>query len=421
MPKKTNGKEVAILLTDMVGYSMLTQHMPPEEIRDFIVAYYQQLHSLLMVEEFQPLTIEPSAGDGAIIIFEKREENSKEELCSRALQAAIACNRAIDLGVIPATRMGLFLGDITEAKLGDRLHKFGASFAVANRLEELCGYYDTTILMDREVARKQHIGKEYIVAVGKVTPNNFTSPFNLFTIMKPGLGICPHDVDDKELMDFIRLKNEAIDLFCGNLMTGLKPDFPLVRELLSRAQNHYIKMIGKRDVATDRILEYIREFPFPEHDFKFTGMKVGSKKGNLIGAQLFHLSKQLLRAIDLDLYNALVVNTDWEQCFKLEWRKKDEVIVTVGDPADGIYYLDSGKAHAVDSDGNVLAFFTEGSIFGEMAYYNKEKKRSATVIADSNVVLRKVSNEDFEKLPIIKSIFYRLAQRRRGDQRPFLN
>lgn len=412
-------KEVVILLTDMVRYSALTQRMRPEEIRDFIVTYYEQLHTLLHVEEFQPLSIDPSAGDGAVIIFEKRAENSVEELCTRALQASMRCSEAMDGGKIPATRMGLFLGDIIEARLGDRVHKFGASFAVASRLEELCGYYDTQILMDREVARNQLKDREYIVTIGKVTPKNFSSPFNLFSIMKPGTGLYPENTDHDRLMEFIGLKNEAMELFCGNLLTGQRPDFPKVRERLRNAQRMFIHMTGRRDLATDRILEYIREFPFPEHDFKYTGIKIGEKKGNPLGIRLFHLSKQLLRAIDQDLYNALVVDTDWENYFLLEWCKKGENIVTAGDPADGIYYIDSGSARAVDARGNVLAVFTEGSIFGEMAYYNKEKRRSATVVADSDVVLRKVSNEDFEKLPTIKKLFYRLAKKREEQELPF--
>lgn len=412
-------KEVVILFTDMVQYSKLTQHMVPSEIRDFIIDYYEGLLSILMIDDFQPLTIDPSAGDGAIIIFEKRDSGSIRELCSRALKAAITCSYSIKNGQLPPTRMGLFLGEIIEAKLGSTIHKFGSSFAVASRLEELCGFYDTQILMDREVARNQDKEQENILAIGKITPKNFSSPFNLFSIFKPGFGKCPENVDRKNLKRFIAIKNEAIDKFCGNLLTGEKPDFPKVRESLRIAQELYIDIIGQRDTATDRILEYIREHPFPESDFHRTGMKIGEKKGSSLGIRLFHLSKQLMRAIDPELYDVLVVNTEWEQFFKLEWRKKGENIVNIGDEADGIYYIDSGSAQAVDSEGNVRAFFTEGSIFGEMAYYNKEKKRSATVTAVSDVVLRKISNSDFEKLPTIKKIFYRLAKRRTDEELPY--
>lgn len=419
MQKDNVTKEVVILLTDMEQYSRLTQHMRPEEIRDYIIAYYQEFQSVVLADEFQPVSVDPSAGDGAVIVFEKRAQGSVEELCTRALQAAIRCNIAIDEGRIPATRMGLFLGDIIEAQLGPRVHRFGSAFAVASRLEELCGYYDTHILMDREVARNQLQEREYIIAIGKVTPKNFTTPFNLFSILKPGVGKCPGDVDQQRLRQYISIKNEAMDLFCGNLLIGLEPDFPAVRQKLTEAQRQFYALLGRTDLATERILEYIREFPYPEMDFKYTGVKIGEKKGNALGYRLYHLSKQLLRAIDPDLYLALVADTDWEHYFQLEWCKKGNAIVTRGDAADGIYYIDSGMAQAVDADGGVIAVFTEGSVFGEMAYYNKEKRRSATVIAQTDMVLRKISHEDFEKLPVIKNLFYRLARKRKDGDIPY--
>jgi len=38
--------------------------------------------------------------------------------------------------------------------------------------------------------------------------------------------------------------------------------------------------------------------------------------------------------------------------------------------------------------------------------------RNATVVANSDVVLRKISGEDFEKLPVIKKIFKKIAEQR---------
>ncbi len=409
-------KEVVILFTDMVQYSRLTQEMRPEEICDFITDYYRQLKNICSNHAYHPITLVPSAGDGCVIILEKREGQGNKELCRRALAVALACNRAIDEKIIPATRMGLFLGDIIEAQVDDTLHRFGSSFAVASRLEELCGYYGTSILMDREMARRQPDDFKYIVSVGKVTPKNFTHPYNLFTVIVPGVGNYTREMDGELLEKFVRLKNEAMELFSGNLLTGKKPDFPKAREILAEAQRCHVHLTGRHDVACDRIIEYIREFPFPETDFEFNGIRLDAKKGDKLGMRLFHLSKQLLRVIDLDLYNALVVHTEWENYFQLAWCEKGDVIVAKGDTADGIYYIDTGFAHAEDEDGNVIAHFTDGNIFGEMAYYNQEKVRNATVIADSDVVLRKVTNEDFERLPMIKRLFKRLAERRQGVQ-----
>ncbi len=412
-------KEVVIMLTDMVQYSRLTHNMRPEEIRNFIIDYHSHINTILFKEEYQPLTIDPSAGDGAIVIFDKGSCGTKENICNRALQSSMEMAEAIELGHLPPTRMGLFLGDIIEARLGDRIHKFGSSFAVASRLEELCGYFGTSILMDREVARIQSVEKKYLVTIGKITPKNFSTPFNLFSIFKPGINGCPRDVDEVKLEDFINLKNEAMELFAGNQLTGVKPDFPSVRTMLNIAQGLFLEMVGVNDLATERILEYIRETPYPDTDFEKTGMRLEGKKGNPLGSRLFHLSKQLLRAIDPELHQVLVENTEWEKQFRLEWRKKGEAVVKINEPADGVYYIDSGSANALDEYGNVRATFKEGSIFGEMAYFTKDKRRNASVIAGTDLVIRKVTNADLDRFPVIKRIFERLAKGRKEKKLPY--
>ncbi len=52
-----------------------------------------------------------------------------------------------------------------------------------------------------------------------------------------------------------------------------------------------------------------------------------------------------------------------------------------------------------------------------MAYYNEERVRNATVIADSSVILRKVSHEDFDKMEVVKKIFSRLAEKRMREKK----
>jgi CRP-like cAMP-binding protein len=141
------------------------------------------------------------------------------------------------------------------------------------------------------------------------------------------------------------------------------------------------------------------------------------KKRDSLGDRLFHLSKQLLKAMNHDIYHALVVDTAWEQLFKLEWHSKGSVIIRIGDEPDGIYYLDTGTAKTYDSGQQLLSTMEEGDIFGEMAYFGDERKRTATVIADSDVVVRKISTEDFGKLPAIIEIFQKIADARKEKLR----
>ena len=408
-------REVVILMTDMVRYSRISSGMTPEEIRDFLIDYHGRIHDIIHQEESLPFEIEPSAGDGCLVIFDKRPGEDRAGICTRALAAALRMAKAIGDGRLASTRMGILLGPITEAQLGTRMAKFGASFAVANRLEELCGHFGTDLLMDREVARYQRGFGKYLVTIAKISLTSVLHPMNIFTLYKPGIQNCPAHVDEGGLSQFIQMKNDAMEFFSGNLLLGIEPDFPRVREELLLAQKYFKELTGKEDVGTERILEYIRETPFPADDFDQRGMKLMEKKRDSLGERLFHLSKELLRAMNPGFYHALVVDTEWERYFRLEWCKKGATIIKIDSVPDGIYYLDSGTVLAFNGEGELLATMTAGAIFGEMAYFGKEQKRTATVTAKTDVVLRRISTADFNKLPVIIEIFERIAKARQRE------
>ncbi|MDO8946807.1 MAG: cyclic nucleotide-binding domain-containing protein [Desulfocapsaceae bacterium] len=415
MLKNGPEREVVILMTDMIQYSLISSGMKPVEIRDFLIDYHCRINDLIYREGSLPLEIEPSAGDGSLVIFDKRPGEDCSGVCTRAVEVALRMAEAITDGTLAPTRMGIFLGHIIEAKLGTRMAKFGASFAVANRLEELCGHFGTHLLMDREVARYQKGFETNLVNIGKISLTSVLHPMNIFTIYRPGIQNCPAEVDEAKLLKFIQMKNEAMEHFSGNLLLGVKPDFPRVREKLLAAQKYFTELAGREDVGIERILEYIRETPFPASDFDQRGMKLLEKKRDSLGERLFHLSKELLRAMNSDFYHVLVVDTNWERYFKLEWCNKGDTIIQIDSVPDGIYYLDSGTAEVFNSNGELLSTLEAGTIFGEMAYFGREKKRTASVRAKTDTVLRKISTEDFEKLPVIIQIFKRIAMARRQE------
>lgn len=406
-------REVVILMSDMVGYSQATAHMRPDEVRDFIIRYHKAIGQLVGRPEAEPVEIEPLAGDGALMVFDLLPGEGRSAVCCRALRAAVRVAHAVAKGQLPPTRMGLYLGDIIEASLGARKVKFGSSFAVATRLEELCDYFGTCLLMDREVAHSQNGDSRYLVRVGKVMLRSFSHPVHVYSVYEPGLQNLPADVDREMLVRYIRLRNEAMEYFCGNSSLGIRPDFPRVREMMADAQVMFVEMTGREDKSTDRILEYIRETPLPDEQFFTNGMTLSEKKRDPMGSKLFHLSSELLKAMNHEFYHALVVDTGWEKHFKLEWRKKGENIITIHDVPDGVYFIDRGEVVTLNENGEEIAILSAGTIFGEMAYFSKEKRRTATVIANTDVVIRRISSEDFQKLPVIMKIFERIAMARR--------
>ncbi len=101
-----------------------------------------------------------------------------------------------------------------------------------------------------------------------------------------------------------------------------------------------------------------------------------------------------------------------DKYFKIEWRKKGEKIILIGDQRDGIYYLAKGEVRVEDEKGNIISRLSDGDIFGEMAYFSDDGKRNATVVAETDVVLRRISTEDFENFPILHSLFAEIGKKR---------
>jgi class 3 adenylate cyclase len=406
-------KEVAILLSDMVGYSLRTADMRPTEIKDFMLMYHRNLKKIVHAVCGKEQNIESSAGDGAVALFERQAGQGKDQICGQALNVALEMVYAMEKGIISETRIGLFTGDVIEAVLDGKTMRFGASFSVASRLEELCGYFGVKILMDREVAFWQTEHARYLTCIGKVTPKNFLHPVHIFSVYRPGIHQCPADVNKKKLMNFIEMKNRAIELFCGNVLQGIQPDFPLARQKLLDCQELFVEMTGKKDLPSERVLEYIGNHPSPEDDFRQVGMKIGEPVGQHLGVRLLNLSSELFKAMNEGFYQALVVDTAWERKFKLVWRKTNEQVLHVNDNPDGVYFIDVGSVAILDGDGQQLTTLKAGDVFGEMAYFSKKGVRSATVIAKTDLVLRRISGEDLKELPVIKKIFKKIAQKRK--------
>ena len=123
-------------------------------------------------------------------------------------------------------------------------------------------------------------------------------------------------------MEFIRLMNEGIEHFIGNAQRGIIPNFPLADEKLRQAASLFQEATGVIDLATLRILDYLREHPYPMDTFEQQGMTIDEKQSNSMGIRLLRMSQQLFRALDEEFYHALVENTHWDTYFRVEWRKK---------------------------------------------------------------------------------------------------
>ena len=208
------------------------------------------------------------------------------------------------------------------------------------------------------------------------------------------------------------MKNKGIEYVVGNTQKNIPSNFQTAENKLRQAQNEFKQATGRFDVATSRILDYIHENPYPMETFEDKGISIDEKQGKETGARLPTLSQQLIKALDPNFYHALVENTGWETLFLIQWFKQGETIIRIGDEPNGIYYLARGEVGVQDKAGNTIAELSEGDIFGEMTYFSTERLRSSTVVAKTDIAVRKISSEDFEKTPILQHLFSELVKRR---------
>ena len=90
------------------------------------------------------------------------------------------------------------------------------------------------------------------------------------------------------------------------------------------------------------------------------------------------------------------------------------MIIHVNDNPDGVYFIDEGSVAVLDVNGLELGVLSAGDVFGEMAYFSKKGLRNATVIAKTDLVLRRISGEDLKALPTLRKIFKRIKEKRKG-------
>lgn len=416
-PQKNEEREAVLLLSDMVNYSGKVGGMPLPEIRNYMYNYHLKIREIIEKDGRKRHTFEPTAGDGTVVIYGCSTLEEKSELAELAVDTAIRIGKAIVMGELPATRIGLFSGKMIEAILDSHVLRFTLAFAAARRLEKLCDYFQTSFLMGKEIAQMQNRYKDNIVSIGKITPRHFTHPIHIFTVYAPGIHNCPFNVDEEQLRQFIRAKNDAVNCFCGNELEGKRPDFKLAREKLVQADKLFQQLSGMVDIATRRLLEYIDENPLPTPDFIAKGMRITLQRNIYPDIRNPDLTQTLLKSLNQQLYNNIVKLQEREREFDVLWYNAGDVIFRKGEQPDGIYFIATGSVRVEDPDNGQLAILKAGELFGEAAYFTEKKLRTATIIAEQDIVLRRMNGEELEMFPEIQNLFCEIANKRQKTLR----
>lgn len=94
-------------------------------------------------------------------------------------------------------------------------------------------------------------------------------------------------------------------------------------------------------------------------------------------------------------------------------------VITQGEIGDALYVIEEGTARVILDDAIELGTLCPGAVFGEMALLSDER-RSATVVAETDLVLWRVTRDDLERVsataPKLRAALQDLASRHRQGQ-----
>jgi adenylate cyclase len=175
--------------SDLRGYTKITDTAPPEQIIPLLNDYADAVISAIHDERGDVLKL---IGDGTLAIFQAAD---REEACRRALAAATAARRSIEMlnaqrgaEALPVTQMylGLHVGEVFYGNVGskDRLDftVVGPAVNEASRIAAMCRSVDQEVLLSAAFAGACGAARQRLISVGRYALRGVGQPQELFTL-----------------------------------------------------------------------------------------------------------------------------------------------------------------------------------------------------------------------------------------------
>jgi adenylate cyclase len=177
----TTAMDAAVLVTDIRGYTPLSERLAPDALLDATGRHFEVVVDAVRAEGGDVLKF---IGDGVLSIF-PAEQGGRREACERAVRSiASAFDKAPtatpDLNFVAALHFGpLVYGNIGSV---DRLDftVVGPTVNLVSRLEAISKVLDKRAVCSAEVARS--VGAEAVKSLGKHELKGFAEPQEVFEL-----------------------------------------------------------------------------------------------------------------------------------------------------------------------------------------------------------------------------------------------
>lgn len=195
--------EATILFTDLEGFTAIAEKLPPREVSQLLIAYFNETTQSIWAHEG---TIIKYIGDSVMAAWgAPLPENRHAERAVLAACGIIEAGKKEILGRQLRTRIGINTGTALAGNLGSKFRFdytiIGATTNLASRLEGMNQRLGTSILIS-ESTRRQLSDLVRVRRLGRFLVKGITEPFRAFEV----LGIASNDGD----FDWVRSFENAV-------------------------------------------------------------------------------------------------------------------------------------------------------------------------------------------------------------------
>lgn len=219
-------RKVSILMSDLRGFSIISEHLPPEQVVDVLNIYLGKMADIIADHNG---TIDEFIGDAILVIFggliPKEDDAARAVACALEMQNGMKeVNEALKKNGLPALEMGIGIntGEVVVGNIGSQTRaKYGVVGSHVNLTARIESYTVGGQVLISDGTRRELDGLLQLGREMKLSAKGYSSPINIYEV--EGIGE-PYHINLPSLSESLKQLEHPLpfrfSILDGKHMTG---------------------------------------------------------------------------------------------------------------------------------------------------------------------------------------------------------
>ncbi|MFK7844863.1 MAG: adenylate/guanylate cyclase domain-containing protein [Rhodothermales bacterium] len=219
-------RKVSILMSDLRGFSIISEHLPPEQVVDVLNIYLGKMADIIALHNG---TIDEFIGDAILVIFggliTKEDDAARAVACALAMQNGMnEVNESLRKNGLPALEMGIGIntGEVVVGNIGSQTRaKYGVVGSHVNLTARIESYTVGGQVLISDGTRRELDGLVQLGREMKLSAKGYSNPINIYEV--EGIGE-PYNINLPSLNESLKQLEKPLpfsfSILDGKHMTG---------------------------------------------------------------------------------------------------------------------------------------------------------------------------------------------------------